>query len=135
LKLPHGHHDASPSRDSQITGLNNRFLSVFPTTIKIKRRRGWRHVLIEEFWPVLPIYRLSFLIGASILATAQRVRQRPIWHDKRARSRGVKMGRPPKLTPHQKKEAIKRRDHGEETLAEIGRSYNVSGWTVARLVL
>ncbi len=31
------------------------------------------------------------------------------------------------------KEAIKRRDHGEETLAEIGRSYNVSGWTIARL--
>ncbi len=38
-----------------------------------------------------------------------------------------------KLTDHQKKEAIKRRDHGEETLAEIGRSYNVSGWTIARL--
>jgi hypothetical protein len=43
------------------------------------------------------------------------------------------LGRPLKLTPHQKKEAIKRRDHGEETLAEIGRSYNVSGWTIARL--
>jgi hypothetical protein len=51
----------------------------------------------------------------------------------RAKARGVKMGRPSKLTPHQKKEAIKRRDHGEETLAEIGRSYNVSGWTIARL--
>ena len=46
---------------------------------------------------------------------------------------GVKMGRPPKLTAHQKKEAIKRRDHGEETAAEIGKSYNVSGWTIARL--
>ena len=51
----------------------------------------------------------------------------------RAKANGVKMGRPPKLTPHQKKEAIKRRDHGEETLAEIGRSYSVSGWTIARL--
>ena len=30
-------------------------------------------------------------------------------------------------------EAIKRRDRGEESLAEIGRSYNVSGWTIARL--
>jgi len=38
------------------------------------------------------------------------------------------------LTDHQKREAIKRRDHGKETLAEIGRSYNVSGWTIARLV-
>jgi DNA invertase Pin-like site-specific DNA recombinase len=51
----------------------------------------------------------------------------------RAKANGVKMGRPPKLTPHQKKEAIKRRDHGEETLAEIGKSYNVSGWTISRL--
>ena len=51
----------------------------------------------------------------------------------RAKARGVKLGRKPKLTPHQQKEAIKRRDKGEETLAEIGRSYNVSGWTIARL--
>ncbi len=51
----------------------------------------------------------------------------------RAKANGVKMGRPSKLTAHQKKEAIKRRDHGEETLAEIGRSYNVSGWTISRL--
>ena len=52
----------------------------------------------------------------------------------RAKARGVKLGRKPKLTDHQKKEAIRRRDRGEETLAEIGRSYNVSGWTIARLV-
>ncbi len=51
----------------------------------------------------------------------------------RAKAKGVKMGRKPKLTDHQKRDAIKRRDKGEETLAEIGRSYNVSGWTIARL--
>lgn len=51
----------------------------------------------------------------------------------RAKAQGVKMGRPMKLTDHQRKEAIRRRDKGEETLAEIGRSYNVSGWTIARL--
>jgi DNA invertase Pin-like site-specific DNA recombinase len=43
----------------------------------------------------------------------------------RAVARGQKMGRPPKLTPHQQREAIKRRKRGE-TLAEIGRSYNVA---------
>ena len=43
----------------------------------------------------------------------------------RAKANGVKMGRKPKLTDHQKREAIRRRDHGDETLAEIGRSYNV----------
>ena len=51
----------------------------------------------------------------------------------RAKARGVKMGRKPKLTPHQQKEALARRERGEETLAEIGRSYNVSGWTISRL--
>jgi hypothetical protein len=39
----------------------------------------------------------------------------------------------PDLTDHQKREAIRRRDRDGETLAEIGRSYNVSGWTIARL--
>jgi DNA invertase Pin-like site-specific DNA recombinase len=52
----------------------------------------------------------------------------------RAVANGVKMGRKPKLTPHQKREAIRRRDKGEDSLAEIGRSYNVSGWTISRLV-
>ena len=51
----------------------------------------------------------------------------------RAIARGQKMGRPPKLTPHQQREAIKRRDRGGELLADIGRSYNVSGATISRL--
>ena len=51
----------------------------------------------------------------------------------RAVARGQRMGRPPKLTPHQQKEAIKRRDRGEESLIEIGRSYNVSAATISRL--
>ena len=52
----------------------------------------------------------------------------------RAVARGQRMGRPPKLTAHQQKEAIKRRDQGE-TLAEIGRSYNVSPATISRLTI
>jgi DNA invertase Pin-like site-specific DNA recombinase len=51
----------------------------------------------------------------------------------RAKARGVKMGRKPKLTPYQIREAIRRRDDGDETLAEIGRSYNVSHSTISRL--
>src|SRR6476619_4005930 len=39
----------------------------------------------------------------------------------RAVARGQRMGRQPKLTAHQQKEAIKRRDRGEESLTEIGR--------------
>jgi Helix-turn-helix domain of resolvase len=45
-----------------------------------------------------------------------------------------KKGRPPKLTPHQQRKAIKRRDRGAESLADIGRSYNVSCATISRLM-
>jgi DNA invertase Pin-like site-specific DNA recombinase len=51
----------------------------------------------------------------------------------RAVARGQRMARPRKLTPHQQRGAIKRRDHDEESLAEIGRSYNVSAATISRL--
>ena len=50
----------------------------------------------------------------------------------RAKARGVKMGRKPKLTPHQKAEAIKRRDAGEP-MRDIGKSFNVSHSTISRL--
>jgi hypothetical protein len=36
------------------------------------------------------------------------------------------------LTYHQQHEAIKRRDSGDETLADIARSYNVSHSTISR---
>ena len=50
----------------------------------------------------------------------------------RAKARGVKMGRPPKLTSHQAREALRRRDAGEAT-REIARSYNVHHSTISRL--
>jgi DNA invertase Pin-like site-specific DNA recombinase len=50
----------------------------------------------------------------------------------RAKARGIHMGRKPKLTVHQRREAIERRERGE-TLVEIARSYNVSHTTVGRL--
>lgn len=51
---------------------------------------------------------------------------------KRAQARGVKFGRKLKLTPHQQREALARREAGE-SLVEIGRSYNVSHSTISRL--
>jgi DNA invertase Pin-like site-specific DNA recombinase len=50
----------------------------------------------------------------------------------RAKARGVRLGRKPKLTRHQKQEALARREAGEP-LTEIGRSYNVSHSTISRL--
>ncbi len=52
----------------------------------------------------------------------------------RAVARGVKLGRKPKLTPQQTREAIRRRDRGE-LLRDIARSYNVSHSTISRLAL
>ena len=50
----------------------------------------------------------------------------------RARARGVRMGRRPKLTPHQRREALARLAAGE-AVCEIARSYNVSHSTISRL--
>jgi DNA invertase Pin-like site-specific DNA recombinase len=50
----------------------------------------------------------------------------------RAKARGVKMGRKPKLTPHQRAEVIRRKESGEP-VREIARSYNVHNSTISRL--
>src|SRR6516165_8575709 len=50
----------------------------------------------------------------------------------RAKARGVRLGRKPKLTLHQRREAIKRRESGEP-IRDIARSYNVHNSTISRL--
>jgi DNA invertase Pin-like site-specific DNA recombinase len=51
---------------------------------------------------------------------------------KRARDRGVKFGRPRKLTPFQRQEALARLEAGE-TQADVARSYGVDATTIGRL--
>ena len=51
----------------------------------------------------------------------------------RAKERGVKMGRKPKMTIHQVKEAVQRRSAGEP-MRDIAKTYNVSHSTISRLV-
>jgi DNA invertase Pin-like site-specific DNA recombinase len=51
---------------------------------------------------------------------------------KRARARGVKFGRPVKLTAHQRQEAIQRLAEGA-VQADLARSYDVSQATISRL--
>ena len=53
----------------------------------------------------------------------------------RAKARGVKLGRKPKLTVHQRQEAIKRRDVDGEPIRDIARSYNVHNSTISRLAI
>jgi DNA invertase Pin-like site-specific DNA recombinase len=51
---------------------------------------------------------------------------------KPAKANGKSLDRKPKLTPHQKEEAIRRRDDGQ-SVRQIARSYNVSASTISRL--
>jgi DNA invertase Pin-like site-specific DNA recombinase len=51
---------------------------------------------------------------------------------KRAKDRGVKFGRPKKLTPHQRQEALQRLAAGE-TQSDVARTFNLSASTISRL--
>ena len=50
----------------------------------------------------------------------------------RAKERGVRFGRPRKLTPHPRQEALARLEAGE-TQADVARTYNVDATTIGRL--
>jgi DNA invertase Pin-like site-specific DNA recombinase len=51
----------------------------------------------------------------------------------RAKARGVHMGRPPKLTAHQKREALKALADGTATQADLARRFNLHQSTISRL--
>ncbi len=51
----------------------------------------------------------------------------------RAKERGQHMGRPSKLTPHQKHEALKALVEGTASQADLARRFNVSQATISRL--
>jgi len=60
------------------------------------------------------------------------IRARTAEGRERAKARGVRMGRKPKLTPHQRQEILRRKENGE-AVREIARSYNVHNSTISRL--
>jgi DNA invertase Pin-like site-specific DNA recombinase len=60
------------------------------------------------------------------------IRERTGEGRRRAMANGIKFGRKPKLTPHQRSEALQRRGAGEP-LAAIARSYAVSVSMISRL--
>jgi hypothetical protein len=78
----------------------------------------------------------SALCGAPHKAEFERdlIRSRTGEGRARAKANGKSLGRPFKMTPHQRKEALARRESGE-LLTEIARSYNVSAATISRLIV
>jgi DNA invertase Pin-like site-specific DNA recombinase len=76
----------------------------------------------------------GFMAMMSALAEDERARIMKRTHEGRqiARANGVKMGRKPKLTPHQAKEARERLANGEK-VRDLARTFDVSRSTISRL--
>ena len=74
------------------------------------------------------------MLGVAAKLERRRIKERTERGRSDAKAKGVKFGRKPKLTPHQQREAIRRRDRDGETLRSIARSYDVSAATISRLV-
>ena len=60
------------------------------------------------------------------------IRKRTAEGRERAKARGARLGRKPKLTSHQQQEARERKESGE-AIRDIARSYNVHNSTISRL--
>ncbi len=73
-----------------------------------------------------------FLVGWAARWQRRRILENTASGRELAKTRGVKFGRKPKLTPHQQQEARQRIEAGERT-REVARSYNVSHSTISRL--
>ena len=73
------------------------------------------------------------MLGVAAKLERRRIKERTERGRSDAKAKGVKFGRKPKLTPHQRREAIRRRDRDGETLRSIARTYNVSAATISRL--
>ena len=76
---------------------------------------------------------LSTLLAAIAEFERDLIRERTGDGRKRAQAAGVKFGRKPKLSDFQRKEALKRRAAGGETLEEIAKSYAVDISMISRL--
>jgi hypothetical protein len=96
------------------------------------KKAGFRS--LSDTWAdtTTPHGRLMLTV-LGVLAEFERdlIRARTSEGRERAKARGVKLGRKPKPTDHQKREAIRRRDR--EPVRDIARSYNVSHSTISRL--
>ena len=72
------------------------------------------------------------ILGVAAKLERRRIAERTARGRADAKAKGVKFGRKPTLTPHQKREARERLDAGE-TQRSVARSYNVSQATISRL--
>jgi DNA invertase Pin-like site-specific DNA recombinase len=98
-----------------------------------KRGAGFRS--LKDTWAdtTTPHGRLMLtVLGGLAEFERELIRARTGEGRKRAKDRGVRFGRPRKLTPHQRQEALQRLAAGE-TQADVARTYNVDATTIGRL--
>ena len=98
-----------------------------------KRQAGFRS--LKDTWAdtTTPHGRLMLtVLGGLAEFERELIRARTGEGRKRAKARGVRFGRPRKLTSHQRQEAIARLAAGE-TQADIARTYAVDPTTIGRL--
>jgi DNA invertase Pin-like site-specific DNA recombinase len=101
----------------------------------IEREAGFRS--LKDAWAdtTTPHGRLMLtVLGGLAEFERELIRARTGEGRKRAQEKGVRFGRPRKLTPHQRQEAISRLAAGE-TQAAVARTYNVDATTIGRLQL
>jgi DNA invertase Pin-like site-specific DNA recombinase len=72
------------------------------------------------------------MLGVAAKLERRRIAERTARGRADAKTKGVKFGRKPSLTPHQQREARERIAAGE-TQRSVARSYNVSQSTISRL--
>ena len=98
-----------------------------------KRGAGFRS--LKDVWAdtTTPHGRLMLtVLGGLAEFERELIRARNGEGRKRAKDRGVKFGRPRKMTPHQRQEALQRLAAGE-TMADVARTYAVDATTIGRL--
>jgi DNA invertase Pin-like site-specific DNA recombinase len=81
---------------------------------------------------VLPLARIAEAFGGLAEFERELIRAKTGEGRKRAKDRGVKFGRPRKMTPHQRLEALQRLSTGE-TMADTARTYALDPATISRL--
>jgi DNA invertase Pin-like site-specific DNA recombinase len=97
------------------------------------RKAGFRS--LGDAWaePTTPHGRLMLIVlGGLAEFERELIRARTGEGRARAKAKGVHIGRPPKLTPHQRQEAVERRERGD-SLTDIARTYGVAHTTIGRL--
>jgi DNA invertase Pin-like site-specific DNA recombinase len=98
-----------------------------------KRGAGFRSIADTWADTTTPHGRLMLtVLGGLAEFERELIRARTGEGRARAKAAGVRFGRPAKLTPHQRREAIARRDAGEP-LVDIARTFGVSHTTIGRL--